>query len=192
MTSTSVQEKNIAVLSQIELNKIYGKRLVAIAWLIEIVAASLGLFMGIYGGLVAYRFYEQNEGDVSAAAYSDIYIGSAVFIIIAVVELTKIPLVLGFYRTKILVWRILFLATLVLLITVTFETMFNGLERSFSNTEGKIQSIRTDYQSAKKDLINLETEIDEVNSRTVEDIDEDYSERFAELRNERDIEINNL
>ena len=99
---------------------------------------------------------------------------------------------LGFYRTKILVWRILFLATLVLLITVTFETMFNGLERSFSNTEVKIQSIRTDYQTAKKDLINLETEIDEVNSRTVEDIDEDYSERFAELRNERDAEINNL
>lgn len=192
MTTASALEKNAAVQSQIELNKIYGKRLVAIAWLIEIVAASLGLFMGIYGGLVAYRFYEQNEGDVSAAAYSDIYIGSAVFIIIAVVELTKIPLVLGFYRTKILVWRILFLATLVLLITVTFETMFNGLERSFSNTEGKIQSIRTDYQTAKKDLINLETEIDEVNSRTVEDIDEDYSERFAELRNERDDEINNL
>ena len=61
-----------------------------------------------------------------------------------------------------------------------------------ANTEGKIQSIRTDYQTAKKDLINLETEIDEVNSRTVEDIDEDYSERFAELRNERDAEINNL
>ena len=94
MTTASAQEKNAAVQSQIELNKIYGKRLVAIAWLIEIVAASLGLFMGIYGGLVAYRFYEQNEGDVSAAAYSDIYIGSAVFIIIAVVAVSYTHLTL--------------------------------------------------------------------------------------------------
>ena len=39
MTTASAQEKNAAVQSQIELNKIYGKRLVAIAWLIEIVAA---------------------------------------------------------------------------------------------------------------------------------------------------------
>jgi hypothetical protein len=31
---------------QIELNKKYGKRLVALAWAIEIIAASIGFFIG--------------------------------------------------------------------------------------------------------------------------------------------------
>tara|TARA_Y100001980_G_C14547232_1_gene327678 strand:+ start:206 stop:1903 length:1698 start_codon:yes stop_codon:yes gene_type:complete len=181
-----------AAQSQIELNKKYGKRLVAVAWIIEIIAASLGLFIGIYGAYFAYDYYQSTEGTISGTAVADIYIGSAVFIIIAAVELTKIPLVLGFYRTKILAWKILFFATLLFLITVTFETMFNGLERGFSNTEGKIQGYRTSYQTTKKNLLNIEREIEEVNSRTVEDIDEEYSERFANLRLEKDSEVKAL
>ena len=178
--------------SQIKLNKIYGKRLVATAWIIEIIAASLGIFIGFYGAYFAYDFYQINDSKISSLAIADIYIGFAVFIIIAAVELTKIPLVLGFYRTKIFVWKMLFLLTLIFLVFVTFETMFNGLERGFSNTEAVIQNMRTEYRTAKKNLDNINIEIDEINSQTVEDIEEDYFLRFVSLRSERETETKNL
>lgn len=178
--------------SQIKLNKIYGKRLVATAWIIEIIAASLGIFIGFYGAYFAYDFYQINDSKISSLAIADIYIGFAVFIIIAAVELTKIPLVLGFYRTKIFVWKMLFLLTLIFLVFVTFETMFNGLERGFSNTEAVIQNMRTEYRTAKKNLNNINIEIDEINSQTVEDIEEDYFLKFVSLRSERETETKNL
>ena len=140
---------------QIDLNKRYGKRLVIIAWIIEVIAASLGLFIGLYGSYSAYALYSENE-ELDVGAWADVYISGAAFIIIAVVELTKIPLVLGFYRAKVLVWRLMFLGTLILLIVVTFETMFNGLERSYSNQEARITLIKNDWKAKKDELDNIE------------------------------------
>ena len=70
------------------------------------------------------RLNKNELGEINK--FTDTFIGAAPFIIIAAVELTKIPLALGFYRTKRLVWRLTFLITLFLLVFVTFETIFNG------------------------------------------------------------------
>ena len=47
--------------AQIELNKKYGVRLIYIAWTIEIVAASIGLFIGISNAQDGSVFYERNK-----------------------------------------------------------------------------------------------------------------------------------
>ena len=109
---------------QIQLNKKYGGRLIAVAWAIEIVAASIGLFIGINTATSSIEYYTDLEtaSGLVGDKFTNIFIGAAPFIIIAAVELTKIPLVLGFYRTRDLGYRILFLLTLLTLIFVTFET----------------------------------------------------------------------
>jgi len=162
--------------AQIELNKKYGKRLIAIAWSIEIVAASIGLFIGISSAISSISYYESLEGSdaIIGSTFTNTFIGAAPFIIIAAVELTKIPLALGFYRTKRLGWRLLFFVTLLMLVFVTFETMFNGLERNFSALESKIQEPRRGFQEQNAKLTNINTALLEVNSRTVEQIDDDY------------------
>ena len=169
---------------QIDLNKRYGKRLVIIAWIIEVIAASLGLFIGLYGSYSAYALYSENE-ELDVGAWADVYISGAAFIIIAVVELTKIPLVLGFYRAKVLVWRLMFLGTLILLIVVTFETMFNGLERSYSNQEARITLIKNDWKAKKDELDNIEIRLAEINERTIEQIEEEYNIKLNELNEEK-------
>ena len=80
--------------SQIELNKKYGKRLIYIAWTIEIIAASIGLFIGISSAITSISYYESLEGSdaLIGNTFTNTFIGAAPFIIIAVVELTKIPL----------------------------------------------------------------------------------------------------
>ncbi len=169
---------------QIDLNKRYGKRLVIIAWIIEVIAASLGLFIGLYGSYSAYALYSENE-ELDVGAWADVYISGAAFIIIAVVELTKIPLVLGFYRAKVLVWRLMFLGTLILLIVVTFETMFNGLERSYSNQEARITLIKNDWKAKKDELDNIEIRLAEINERTIEQIEEEYNIKLNGLNEEK-------
>ena len=190
--------------SQIELNKQYGKNLVRIAWGIEIIAASIGLFIGVSSAYTTIGYYADMEDTVRAGnVFTNVFIGAAPFIIIAAVELTKIPLALGFYRTKRLVWRLLFLVTLFMLVFVTFETLFNGLERNFSALESKIQKPRNAYQEQKATLANMQTSIDEATARTVEQINEDFAVKISEaategrskissIEDERDAEIKKI
>lgn len=180
--------------SQIELNKKYGKRLIIIAWSIEIVAASIGLFIGISSAISSISYYESLEGNdvLIGSTFTNTFIGAAPFIIIAAVELTKIPLALGFYRTKRLVWRSLFFVTLLLLVFVTFETMFNGLERNFSALESKIQEPRREFQEQNAKLANINQSLDEINSRTVEQIDIDYQLKINEASEEARTRIKEL
>ena len=172
--------------SQIELNKKYGKRLIYIAWSIEIVAASIGLFIGISSAISSISYYESLEGSdaLIGSTFTNTFIGAAPFIIIAAVELTKIPLALGFYRTKRIVWRLLFFVTLLMLVFVTFETMFNGLERNFSALESKIQEPRREFQEQNAKLDNINKSLDEVNSRTVEQLDIDYQLKINDASEE--------
>ena len=145
-------EKNTA-----ELNKIYGKRLVMLAWGIEIIAAIIGLFIGISSALFSIEYYsELDESVIVGNTFSNVFVGAAPFIIIAIVELTKIPLALGFYKARKTIWKILFLGTLLMLVLITFQTMFNGLERNFSALESKIQKPRSEFQNKKKELVALE------------------------------------
>ncbi len=176
--------------SQIELNKVYGGRLIIIAWTIEIVAASIGLFIGISSAIYGLQFYD--EGSMLGNKFTDTFIGAAPFIIIAAVELTKIPLALGFYRTKRLLWRLLFLLTLFLLIFVTFETIFNGLERNFSTLESDIEKPRREFQEQTDRLANIQANLERINARTTEVLDEDYSLKISQLELERNDQLLSL
>jgi len=176
---------------QIQLNKKYGGRLIAIAWAIEIVAASIGLFIGINTATSSIEYYSDLESSSGLVgdAFTNVFIGAAPFIIIAAVELTKIPLVLGFYRTRDLAYRLLFLLTLLTLIFVTFETMFNGLERSFTATEDKVSKPKRALIVQENLLSDIDLRMDEINNRTSEDIDQEYAKKTNEELDERRIAL---
>lgn len=178
---------------EMDLNIKYGKRLVWIAWAIELTAASIGLFIGITTAIASIDYYDalDDSGAITGTTFSNVFVGAAPFIIIAAVELTKIPLVLGFYRVKSLVWRTLFILTLMLLIFVTFETLFNGLERQFSATESKISSPKRALQVERANLSDLEMRLGEVNQRTVEDIEQDFLNRINSELDDRKQSLDN-
>ena len=76
---------------------------------------------------------------------------------VAIVELMKIPLATAFYLAQSRIWRWIFLAALLLLIAVTFETMINGFQRQF---ESRIYNITKD----RTGLINIEEKIARVST----------------------------
>ena len=90
--------------------------------------------------------------------------GMLPLIVIAVVEATKIPLAQGFYMSKMIRWKILFLTSLSFLIFVTFETMSVGLETNFNFTTQRIideEIIISEKTLAVSDLQNQIENLDE-------------------------------
>ena len=107
----------------------FGKHLLYVAWAIEILATIIGLAISVATARAAY-FAVQNP---DSGTLTNAIIGALPFLIIAVVEPTKKPLAGGLYKVRTLHWKVLILISLLGLTAVTFETMFNGLERNLNN-----------------------------------------------------------
>ena len=107
----------------------YSDFLVRLAWVVEILAVAIGLTISVVMGLATYNSFEQSGGAGFVEGTAAILVTALPFILIAVVELCKIPLVFAFMAVKNVFWRSLFLIFVLFLCLITFETMFNGFER---------------------------------------------------------------
>ena len=154
--------------SQFESEADYGKKILKIAWTVEILAALTGLFIAWGQG---YDIYASIDNPTASDLLGAI-MGALPFVIIAVIEPTKIPLAGGFYKTKILGWKLLILASLVGLTIVTFETMFNGLERNLTNVPRQVVD-------ANNNILFLNNAIDEKNRKLAELENEDATKSTA-------------
>ena len=95
---------------------------------------------------------------------NDLTIGM-IFIIVAVVELTKIPLATAVYYSVRLFWRIVFLIALILVNVSTFETIITGFEIRNREVTKIVDQKIVEYNSIKKQIenINENVEINNVN-----------------------------
>ena len=105
-----------------------GKLLYRIAWAVEFLAVTIGLAIA---WAMSYAAFSEVQ-DPTLDTYIKAVTGALPFVVIAVIELTKIPLAMGFYMAKGR-WQYLFLFAMLALVCVTFETMFTGLEINLSN-----------------------------------------------------------
>lgn len=140
----------------------FGKKLLATAWAVEIMAASLGLLIAFF---MAFDAYNSNPTKDSSALLNAI-LGALPFLLIAIIEPTKIPLAGGLYRVRNIGWKALILITMIGLTAVTFETMFTGLERQLTNVTSKVTF-------GKSQIMNLDSLIKEKESliKKYEEID---------------------
>lgn len=114
--------------------KSFGKKLLATAWAVEIMAALLGLLIAFFMAFDAYNATDEKGFSVGLNAL----LGALPFLLIAVIEPTKIPLAGGLYKIKHWGWKILIFFALAGLTLVTFETIFTGLERQVTNVTERI------------------------------------------------------
>ncbi len=69
-----------------------GRRLIYFAWGVEIVAASIGLAMAAFIILTTRQKILDTGTEITASGYMNVFLGGLPFIVVAMVELTKIPL----------------------------------------------------------------------------------------------------
>ena len=166
----------------------FGKKIYHVAWAVEILAATIGLAIAF---AIAYDAYIK----IDAATTSDLInaiIGALPFLIIAVIEPTKIPLAEGVYKTRLPGWRLLILAALIGLTCVTFETMFNGLERTLSNTTRKITDSENAVLKLEDEKNKIELEIRKINEKIPSASTPELKAQVDEVIKNYQIEIDNI
>ncbi|MES0171268.1 hypothetical protein [Mesorhizobium sp. M0006] len=125
----------------------YGQWTYRGAWALEIVAAIIGLTTGV---ALSYRGFVANE----AANSMDLVLASAPFFMIAIAELTKIPIATLLFGAS-WIWKPLILAFLLVLAGITFETVLLGLERASTMREVQYANFANQTKALQQELDNL-------------------------------------
>ena len=139
----------------------YGKTLIKFAWAIEIIVATVGLTIAAF---LYMRALDGSEDISTATTWTeklteniDGVIVSLAFVVVSVVELTKIPLATAFYYAAKARWKITFVVALILINISTFETIIQGFELGFYKRSNEVAKV-------KQKLEDINTQI---NQKTV-------------------------
>ena len=146
-----------------------GKKLIYGAWFIEIIVALVSLS-------IAYALFYGNAASIGVPG-PERAIVSLALIVVAVMELTKIPLVTALYYAGRWIPRMIFILLLIFANYSTFETMiqafdvsvYNQLQKvnverqKLINTERKIELLREEIDVDKKNKILNQLQIDREN-----------------------------
>ena len=108
------------------------KKLIYFAWAIEILVASVGFTIAML------FFFSKGQSGISAEELTqslrlDSYIVGLAFLVVTIMELTKIPLATAFYYAGKTFWKILFIIALFAVNYSTFETIIQGFELGYYN-----------------------------------------------------------
>jgi hypothetical protein len=156
-----------------------GTKLIYFAWAIEITVAIVGLS-------IAYLFYktggqtglkiEEVANDVGA----DAVIVALSFIVVAIMELTKIPLATALYYSAKTSFTVLFFLALLAVNVSTFETIIQGFELNYNNRSKNVLNEKSKLDEIKAQIKNLDENQDTT------DLDEKIKELDIQIEKSRD------
>jgi hypothetical protein len=147
-----------------------SKWLLGVAWLVEFCAAGIGFFIAFQVSADAKVFMAENN-----ITSSSTNLAMLPFIIVGLVELTKIPLAYAVYHARVVFWRSLFAITLILLCFITTETIFTGMERWLNDQRSKISLEIVQQEQLKTEIGNISTNIQEIVSFDLAELDENHN-----------------
>jgi hypothetical protein len=158
----------------------YGQLTYRGAWLLEVVAASIGLATA-----AALTFSGLDDGKLSILSG---FLLGAPFIMVAFAELTKIPIATLLFAAK-WYYKPIVATILLFLAFITWETVFSGLERSIALRQAEIQSLELAKRTIESNIENLQSGPDLVDQDAqIEQIDAEIETTI----NQRDQELDSL
>ena len=132
-----------------------GKFLLKMAWTVEILVAVIGICIAIIVVMQAQGTKDLDDLSGRALNLSDLTFGG-IFFIVAIVELTKIPLATAVYYSVRIYWKVIFLIGLLMVNVSTFETIVTGFERINRERTKIIDKKIVKYHSINTQLEQLE------------------------------------
>ncbi len=163
-----------------------GRVVYITAWIVEIVAAIVGLFIAFSQGLSV--FVNIPEIDRDFGAYTRAVIGALPFVVVAILEPTKIYLASGLYfstRNRRGGLALAFLAALAALTFITFETMFNALIQQNTNVTRQVQRLVNERYETLDAIETNQLAISRIETQTPEAINTRFAMSIKELEDER-------
>ena len=179
-----------------------ANQLLYCAWAIEICAASIGFFFAFVTANATRKYLTDNS--FIGNADIDVFLAGLPFVIIGVVELTKIPLAFAAYNAKASFWKVLFVGALLSLCLITGETIFTGMERSLDNQLKYFAEDKKRQEEIIDEISNLEEKVlvfsqergleyidAEYNADRLE-FNEEYDKAFEDLNSDREDRLSEL
>ena len=165
-----------------------SKNLIRAAWTVEVVAVLMGLGISIAVGFDGYESLRSSDRS-PVVVWINILIAAAPFFLVALVELTKIPLSGAAYYAARWYWKAMFTVGLIFVAFVTFETMFNGLERNFASLKYSMDLKMDEYtllQERSDDRVSERTVAEEL---TLDSIETAYNARLTAISEDFDMAV---
>jgi hypothetical protein len=162
-----------------------GRQLYAFAWAFEICAVLIGLAIALMQGYSSFEEMEAYNTSTGFVTSTNIFIAAMPFIMVALVEITKIPFVGAFYQAKSIVWKSIFGFTLIFMAAITFESAANGFERNFNALIFGINDFKRNLSATEEKIGNLEDQRGRLSALTSDQIEAQFQEKFLSLSKAR-------
>lgn len=127
-------------------NARYARDLKILAWIIELVLVTAGLGIAL----------AQTQDAWATSGFIQSFPVFAVFLILAIVELAKIPATTVIFHARGIV-RVLAMIGLLVAAGISFETVFNGFERFVHHTTEKVSDARAELQEIENEIDRLQS-----------------------------------
>jgi hypothetical protein len=158
-----------------------GKQLYAFAWAFEICAVLIGLAIALMQGYSSFEEMEAYNTNTGFVTSTNIFIAAMPFIMVALVEITKIPFVGAFYQAKSIAWKFIFGFTLIFMAAITFESAANGFERNFNALIFGINDFKRNLSATEEKIGNLEDQRGRLSTLTSDQIEAEFQEKYSNL-----------
>ncbi len=176
-----------------------GKKLIYMAWAIEITVALVGFSIAASFVLIG-REEAQAIDDQSLASNIEYYIIGLAFFVVGIMELTKIPLATALYYAARTFWKVVFLFALIAVNFSTFETIIQGFELAYNQRSKSvdlkraeldklrdqlltIDSVKISEQQIDQEILGIQNRVNELN-QTIANIKSEAINQIAQLQNE--------
>jgi len=137
----------------------WGKKLIIMAWIIEILVASVSFSIAMLFFLSSGDSNLKIAQVASTLNVNSIIVGLS-FLVVTIIELTKIPLASVFYYAGRVTWRITFFIALLAVNFLTFETIMQGFELAYNQRSSIVDDIRKNVENKKEEIANIEQQSD--------------------------------
>ena len=145
----------------------WGKKLIYLAWAIEIIVAGVSLSIAILF----------NTTDMLATRGPDTYVVVLALVVVAVMELTKIPLAIALYYSQRWLWRSLFVFLLLAANYSTIETMIQAFDLSYYNRLQTVDAEREKIENTREEINFLNSKLDTKKlNNDIENLDTQFKE----------------
>jgi len=154
----------------------YSKYLIRLAWAVEIIAVAIGFTISIIVVMSTLSQLNQDSNVSFFEQFASLAVAGLPFVLVAIVELTKIPLTFAFMSIKSILWRGIVLFFVLFLCMITFETMLNGFERNFSNLNRAIDQRKNVIEDVNTEIALLDKKKERITTLTEEELDAEIEE----------------
>ena len=153
------------------------------AWALEITAVAIGLAIGlsiILSSLESMQVAKGSSG-ISFAESTNTFIAAMPLLMVAMVEISKIPLTEAFYGTTSKLWKWVLGFSLAFVALITFESALNGFERGYSMLMYSISDDQKELFTIDEQVAKIDADRAELQSLSAESIDAEFNSRYEEL-----------